>query len=60
MLVIISNSYGIMRDNLFQATAREYGFSRSGERIQAALQKAYELLQRSGRIKELDGKLVAL
>mgnify|MGYP007107692349 FL=1 len=49
-----------MRDNLFQATAREYGFSRSGERIQAALQKAYELLQRSGRIKELDGKLVAL
>ncbi|HBV85321.1 MAG TPA: DNA/RNA helicase [Desulfosporosinus sp.] len=58
MLVIVSNSYGIMRDSLFQATAREYGFARSGERIQTSLQQAYEVLLKSGRIKELDGKVV--
>ncbi|KJR44322.1 DNA helicase related protein [Desulfosporosinus sp. I2] len=58
MLVIVSNSYGIMRDSLFQATAREYRFARSGERIQTSLQQAYELLLKSGRVKELDGKVV--
>lgn len=60
MLVIVSNSYGIMRDSLFQATSREYGFARSGERIQTSLQQAYEILLKSGRVKELEGKVVTL
>ncbi|MDQ2086923.1 DUF559 domain-containing protein [Herbivorax sp. ANBcel31] len=59
MLVIISNSYGIMKDSLFQTTTREYGFARLGERIQTALQQAYNLLLKSGRVKELEGKVVA-
>lgn len=58
MLVIVSNSYGIMKDSLFQSTAREYGFARSGERIQTALHQAYEVLQKSGRVMESDGKIV--
>jgi very-short-patch-repair endonuclease len=58
MLVIASNSYGIMKDSLFQVTAREYGFARSGERIQAALQQAYALLLKSERVKESDGKVI--
>ncbi len=60
MFVIVSKSYGIMRDSLFQVTAREYGFARSGERIQKALQQAYKILLNSGRVTELDGKVVLL
>jgi len=58
MLIIASNSYGIMKDSLFQATAREYGFARSGEKIQIAMQNAYEVLLKSKRVKETDGKVV--
>lgn len=60
MLVIVSNSYGILKDSLLQSTAREYGFARSGEKIQVTLQQAYEFLLRSGRVKETDGKVVAV
>jgi len=60
MLVIVSNSYGILKDSLLQSTAREYGFARSGEKIQVSLQKAYEFLLKSGRVKETDGKVVAV
>ncbi|MFZ5944439.1 MAG: DUF4011 domain-containing protein [Bacillota bacterium] len=60
MLVIVSNSYGILKDSLLQSTAREYGFARSGDRIQVNLQKAYEYLLKSGRVKETDGKVVAV
>ena len=58
MIIIVSNSYGIMKDNLLQATAREYGFARSGEKIQIAMQNAYEELLNSNRVKEIDGKVV--
>ncbi|MDD4495625.1 MAG: hypothetical protein PHV32_15020 [Eubacteriales bacterium] len=60
MLVIVSKSYGILKDSLLQSTAREYGFARSGDRIQVNLQKAYEYLLKSGRVKETDGKVVAV
>lgn len=60
MLVIVSNSYGILKDSLLQSTAREYGFARSGEKIQITLQKAYEFLLKSRRAKEADGKVVAI
>ena len=58
MIIIIANSYGITKENLLQATAREYGFARSGEKIQIALQDAYDDLLNSGRVKEIDGKVV--
>ena len=60
MFLIVSKSYGIVKDSLFQVTAREYGFARAGERIQVALQHAYEVLLNSGRVKESDGKVVVL
>ncbi len=60
MLVIVLNSYGILKDSLFQSTAREYGFARSGEKIQITMQKAYDFLLKSGRVKETDGKVVAV
>lgn len=60
MFVIVSKSYGIMRDSLFQIVAREFGFARASERIQVALQHAYEVLLNSGRVKESDGKVVVL
>lgn len=60
MLVIVSNSYGILKDSLLQSTAREYGFARSGEKIQVTLQRAYEFLLKSERVKETDGKVVTV
>jgi very-short-patch-repair endonuclease len=57
MHIIVSNSYGIEKDSLLQATAREYGFARSGEKIQVAMQKAYGELLKSRRVKETDGKV---
>ncbi|RNC29234.1 MAG: ATP-dependent RecD-like DNA helicase [Candidatus Dichloromethanomonas elyunquensis] len=60
MLVIVSNTYGILKDSLLQSTAREYGFGRTGEKIQITLQKAYAFLLKSGRVKETDGKVVAV
>ena len=58
MIIIVSNSYGILKENLLQATAREYGFARSGDRILITMQKAYEELLNSNRVKEIDGKVV--
>lgn len=58
MFIIVSNSYGIFKDSLFQSVAREYGFARSGGKIQTAMQNAYDILLKSGRIKEIDGKVI--
>lgn len=58
MFIIVTKSFGITKESLFQTTAREYGFNRSGERIHTALQQAYELLLESGRVRESDGKVV--
>ncbi|MCL1913870.1 MAG: hypothetical protein FWG10_08355 [Eubacteriaceae bacterium] len=58
MFIIVSNSYGIMKDHLFKATVQEYGFARSGEKIQTAMQNAYKVLLNSKRAKEIDGKVV--
>lgn len=57
MIIIISKSIGISKINLFNATAREYGFGRAGERIQTTLQLTYDELLKSGRIKEIDDKV---
>jgi hypothetical protein len=60
MLIIVNNSFGILKDSLMQTTAREYGFARTSERIQTAMQEAYEQLLESGRVKELDDKVLAV
>ena len=60
MFLIVSKSFGIMEESLLQSVAREYGFARSGEKIQKAMQKAYKKLMNSGRIRETEGKVVVI
>jgi len=60
MLILVQNSFGILKDSLLQTTAREYGFARTSERIQTSMQEAYELLLESGRAKEVEGKVLAV
>lgn len=57
---IAKRSYGITPDDLFIATAREFGFKRTGENIVSALRTAYEKMLNIGRVKEIDGKVNAV
>lgn len=57
MRIIAKKSYGIAPEDLFVATAREFGFKRTGENIVSALRFAYEKMLNSGEVKEIDGKV---
>lgn len=58
MLCIIQLSVGITSVSLHEATARAYGYRRSSEQITTTMEDAYNQLLASGRIKEIDGKLL--
>lgn len=58
MLVIVSNRYGITTEDLFRATAYEYGFARLGIKIWASMHLAYQDLVKNERVKETDGKVM--
>lgn len=57
MRQIAKRSYGITPDDLFIATAREFGFKRTGENIVSALRAAYDKMLSNGKVKEIDGKV---
>ena len=57
LTTIASHSFGITPNDLITETARVYGFKRTGGKISAALQKVYNQLLTTGRIKEIDGKV---
>ncbi|SFS07432.1 DUF4011 domain-containing protein [Anaeromicropila populeti] len=57
MLTVISNSFGIAKDDLFVATARIFGFNRTGGNIQSAMNETYEYLQKNSKIRLLDNKV---
>lgn len=54
---IAKRSYGITLDDLFIATAREFGYKRMGENIVSALRAAYEKILNARKIREVDGKV---
>lgn len=60
MHVITSKSFGIMQDDLYVATARAFGFNRTGGNITKALQAAYEQLINGERIKNNSGKVTVI
>lgn len=60
MLTIVNNSFGLMPDDLMSITAREFGFKRTGENIAVALRRVYKNLLKSGKIKEIDGKVALM
>jgi very-short-patch-repair endonuclease len=55
---IASKSFGIKNDDLFTATARVFGFNRTGGNISQAMQKACEYLIENNRAKNIDGKII--
>jgi very-short-patch-repair endonuclease len=57
MYVIIDKSIGIEQDSLFKVVSKEYGFSRTTENMFIQLEKAFSILEKSGRVKNIDGKL---
>jgi len=58
MFIITRKSFGITQNDLCTLTARAFGFNRTGGNITAALEKACLYLIESGKVKEVDGKII--
>ncbi|MCG9969939.1 DUF4011 domain-containing protein [Pelotomaculum terephthalicicum JT] len=58
MFQIASKSFGITLDGLYVATARAFGFNRTGGNINLAMQKACDFLIKTGRVKNSGGKII--
>lgn len=57
MKTIVQHSFGIMPDDLFIVTAREFGFKRTGENIICSLHKVYQQMLKRKEIVEVEGKV---
>jgi very-short-patch-repair endonuclease len=57
MLAIVAESYGLDQEGLFRMTARCYGWQRRGSLINGRLAQAYNLLIRTGKLREIEGKI---
>jgi hypothetical protein len=58
MLTISQKSFGIMQNDLFAATARIFGFNRTGSNITQAMQSACEYLIANEKVKVVSGKII--
>lgn len=58
MFQISNKSFGIAQDDLYVATARTFGFNRTGGNITQAMQKACEYLIEIGRVRNSGGKII--
>jgi|GEM_PF-246447 len=58
MFVIAGKSFGIKKGDLYVATARTFGFNRTGVKINQSMENSCLYLLESGKIKEIDGKIV--
>ncbi|MGN0086133.1 MAG: AAA domain-containing protein [Alloprevotella sp.] len=57
MKTIAQHSCGITPDDLIIATAREFGFKRTGDSIRYSLCKVYQHLLRNNEVTEVEGKI---
>jgi very-short-patch-repair endonuclease len=57
MFRILQTCIGTTREALCSETTRVYGFNHTGKKIQSAMSNAIEYLLKSGKIKEVEGKL---
>lgn len=57
MKTIAQQSFGIIPDDLFIVTAREFGFKRTGENINSSLRRVYGKMLDTKEISEIDGKV---
>lgn len=51
---------GATVDSVCSETARAYGFKRKSDKINSSMMEAYEHLTLSGKVKEVDGKIIVL
>jgi very-short-patch-repair endonuclease len=51
---------GATVDSVCSETARAYGFKRKSDKINSSMMEAYEHLTLSGKVKEVDGKVIVL
>lgn len=58
MYIIVSQTFGITKENLFISTARALGFNRTGEKILNALKFACDNLISCNRVKEVEEKII--
>jgi hypothetical protein len=59
MLEVVQMSFGIDKEGLYKATALSYGWQRRGSLINERLDASYQRLLRTGRLREVDGRLEA-
>lgn len=57
MKTIAQHCFGITPEDLFIATAREFGFKRTGENIISSLRNVYEQMLKNNEVTEIDGKV---
>ena len=57
MLKIVSKSFGITKESLYQLTAREFGFSRTGTNIVSAFDEAIGLILARNEINIVEDKI---
>ena len=58
MLRVLSKCVGTTRTALIDETTRAFGFNRRGANIAKAMNEAFEQLVISGKVQEIDGKVV--
>jgi len=58
MFVIAKKSFGITKNDLYVITSRVFGFNRTGGNITQSMEKTCSYLLESGRVKEVDGKII--
>jgi hypothetical protein len=58
MFVIINHSFSIKKEDLFQTTARVFGFKRSGNKINQRLEVSFDYLLQSKKVIVNDEKIM--
>lgn len=57
MLLVIEQSVGIQKENLYQIIAKEYGFNRMGPNITSRFDEAFNILKKDNKIKIIENRL---
>lgn len=55
VMTVLKNSVGVSREDLIRTTAQIFGYERFGANIREVLERVYNRLKASGRLKEVDG-----
>ena len=57
---VANDCVGATVDSVFSETTKAYGFKRRTEKINSLMKEAYDSLKLSGKVREVDGKIVTI